>query len=42
VIGGGLFSGYYLDEGIRQDAAWTALSDDDVAGFATAARALPG
>jgi hypothetical protein len=40
VIGGGLFSGYYLDEGIRQDAAWTTLSDDDVARFATAANAF--
>ena len=39
MIGGALFSRYYLDEGIQQDAAWSALSNTDVAAFATEAEA---
>lgn len=37
MIGGGLFSRYYLDEGVRQDVAWSALPDSDVAAFAMTA-----
>jgi hypothetical protein len=42
VIDGGLFSRYYLDEGVQQDAAWTALGDADVARFLTSVTALLG
>jgi hypothetical protein len=38
MIGGGLFSRYYLDEGIREDAAWAAIPDDQVAAFTATAR----
>jgi hypothetical protein len=38
MIGGALFSRYYLDEGIREDPAWSALPDSKVAAFADAAR----
>lgn len=37
MIGGALFSRYYLDEGIKQDAAWSALSDADAVAFADVA-----
>jgi hypothetical protein len=39
MIGGALFSRYYLDEGIQQDAAWSALANDSVAGFVETAKA---
>ena len=39
MIGGGLFSRYYLDEGIRQDDAWAGLADAGITAFATAAAA---
>jgi hypothetical protein len=39
VIGGHLFSRYYLDEGIQQDTAWSVLPDDNAAVFATSAAA---
>ncbi len=39
MIGGGLFSRYYLDEGVRQDSAWGELLDAEVAAFATTAAA---
>jgi hypothetical protein len=42
VIGGGPFSRYELDEGVRHGAAWSALPDADVAAFATAAAAALG
>jgi hypothetical protein len=39
MIGGGLFSRYYLDEGVRQGAAWGTVLDAEVAAFAATARA---
>ncbi|MBU8544776.1 MULTISPECIES: Eco57I restriction-modification methylase domain-containing protein [Roseomonadaceae] len=39
MIGGGLFSRYYLDEGVRQGGAWGALPDAEVDAFAVTARA---
>lgn len=39
MIGGGLFSRYYLDEGVRQGAAWGAVRDAEVEAFAVTARA---
>ena len=38
MIGGGLLSRYYLDEGVRQDTAWSTLPDGDVIAFAAVAR----
>jgi hypothetical protein len=38
LIGGGLFSRYYIDEGVQQAVAWSALSDGDVAAFAATAK----
>ena len=38
MIGGGLFSRYYLDEGVRQGSEWLTLSDAEVEAFAAAAR----
>lgn len=38
MIGGGLFSRYYLDEGVRQGAEWLTLPDAEVEAFAAAAR----
>ena len=38
MIGGALFSRYYLDEGIQQDAAWSALSHAEVSAFAEEAK----
>jgi hypothetical protein len=38
MLGGGLFSRYFLDTGVRTTAAWTALPKEDVAAFAAAAR----
>jgi hypothetical protein len=39
MLGGGLFSRYFLDTGVRTTAAWIALPEEDVAVFASAARA---
>ncbi|MBB3900415.1 Eco57I restriction-modification methylase domain-containing protein [Roseococcus suduntuyensis] len=39
MIGGGLFSRYYLDEGVRQGAAWGSVTDAEVEAFASVARA---
>jgi len=39
MLGGGLFSRYFLDSGIRTIAAWAVPPDDAVAGFAKAIRA---
>jgi len=39
MLSGGLFSRYFLDTGVRTTAAWAALSEQDVADFAAAARA---
>jgi hypothetical protein len=38
MIGGALFSRYYLDEGIRQSEAWQSASDADVDALGTALR----
>jgi hypothetical protein len=38
MIGGALFSRYYLDDGIQQDTAWSALPNPDVAAFAKEAK----
>lgn len=39
MLSGGLFSRYFLDTGVRTTAVWAALSEQDVADFAAAARA---
>ena len=39
MLGGGLFSRYFLNSGIRTIPAWTALTETDVEAFAVIARA---
>jgi len=40
MIGGGLFSRYYLDEGVRQGVQWALVSDVEVTAFAASIRAF--
>lgn len=39
MLGGGLFSRYFLDRGIRTMPSWASLTDSDVLDFGTAVRA---